>query len=132
MLSRRYYAKAWINALWFGLSLLSIAFLFYFFWGGEKIKIREDLTKIFHWSRVISLILCCDYCLFILCTIKGEGVVRFYSPIKIYLPYRYWLHLHSAIIIHILVCIEDILSYIIQWNGTQYLSIFLKAILTII
>lgn len=122
-----------LELMLYDLGLVYWASHFYFiFWGGEKIKIREDLTKIFHWSRVISLILCCDYCLFILCTIKGEGVVRFYSPIKIYLPYRYCLHLHSAIIIHILVCIKDILSYIIQWNGTQYLSIFLKAILTII
>lgn len=134
MLSRRYYAKAWINALWFGLSLLSIAFLFYFFWGGGENKDtgRPDKDISLKQSKEPALILCCDYCLFILCTIKGEGVVRFYSPIKIYLPYRYCLHLHSAIIIHILVCIEDILSYIIQWNGTQYLSIFLKAILTII
>lgn len=93
---------------------------------------RPDKDISLKQSKEPALVLCFNYCLFILCTIKGGGVVRFYSPIKIYLPYRYWLHLHSAIIIHILVCIEDILSYIIQWNGTQYLSIFLKAILTII
>lgn len=93
---------------------------------------RPDKDILLKQSKEPALVLCFDNFLFILFTIKGGGVVRFYLPIKIYLPYRYWLHLHSAIIIHILVCFEDILSYIMQWNGTQYLSIFLKVILTII
>lgn len=92
---------------------------------------RPDKDISLKQSKEPALVLCFNYCLFILCTIKGGGVVRFYLPIKIYLPYRYWLHLHSAIIMHTYTSMFWRYSIIYNTIKRNTVSVnFLKAILT--